>query len=89
VASQLDERQILALNTRILLVSGANDFNAPARFAAGAARAHRRAYPHGAEAFIAPGADRFLRTADGQLHPGVIKEISAWLQSLLRPSRSI
>ncbi len=85
ISNQLDDRQILALDTRLLLISGSDDWNTPAHYAVGAARAHRAVYRYGAESFIAPNADRMLQTEDG-LHPRACKEIQRWLSALLQTS---
>jgi len=89
VSNQLNSRQILALDTRIMLVSSAGDWNAAPEYTINAAQAHRQTYSHGADAFIAPDADSMLAIETGAMHPRSRKEIAAWLQNLQRNSTSI
>lgn len=89
ISNQLNSRQILALDTRIMLVSGASDWNAAPEYTAIAAQTHRQTYSHGADAFIAPNADGMLTTENGDMHPRARKEIATWLQNLQRNSTSI
>jgi hypothetical protein len=88
VANLLDEQDILAIDTPVFLIAGGDDWNSPMQYAAVPAKAHRKAYKHGAEAFIAPTADRRLKTEDGEMHPRAVKEIQTWLKSIQQVSPS-
>lgn len=89
VANMLDEQDILALDTRLCIVAGQEDWNSPERYAEVAASAHNTTYRHGASAYIAPQADRMLLTSDDSIHDGARKAMRAWLKRILRPSPSI
>ncbi len=89
VSNQLNSRQILAMDTRVLLVSGSGDWNATPEYTALPALAHRKTYSHGADAFVAPDADSMLMMVSGDMHPRARKEIATWLQSLQRNSTLI
>lgn len=89
VANMLDEQDILALDTRLCIVAGQEDWNTPEQYAEVAATAHNDAYRHGASAYIAPQADRMLLTSDEAIHDGARKVMRDWLKRILRPSPSI
>lgn len=88
VANMLDDREILALDTRITIIMSPEDWNPPTTFGEAACAAHTRAYRHGASFYLADGADRLLMTADGSLDSGARKVIADWLQSLTSRSTS-
>ena len=89
VANMLDEQDILALDTRLCVVAGQEDWNTPEKYTEVAAAAHNNAYRHGATAYIAPQADRMLLTSDETIHDGARKVMRDWLKRILRPSTSI
>ena len=89
VANMLDEKEILALDTRLQIISGQNDWNSPESYAEAAAAAHNRAYRYGASCYVAPNASRMLLTDDDTLHDGARKVMRHWLKSILQPSTSI
>jgi hypothetical protein len=89
VANMLDEQEVLALDTRLCIVAGQDDWNSPEKYAEVAAAAHNNAYRHGASCYIAPQADRMLLTGDESIHEGARKVMRAWLKRILRPSTSI
>ncbi|MBE2185083.1 MAG: hypothetical protein IAE89_16755 [Anaerolineae bacterium] len=89
ISNQLNARQILAIDTRVLLVSGAGDWNATPEYTAMPALAHRKTYSYGADAFVAPDADSMLLMDDGNMHPRARKEMTTWLLNLQRNSTSI
>lgn len=89
VANMLDEKEILALDTRLHIVAGEDDWNAPDQYALGAAAAHFRTYRYGASAYVASAADRMILTRSETLHPGARKDMYDWLKAILRPSPSI
>jgi len=90
VANQLDPDEILALDTRIKIIMGSEDWNTPEVFGEAAAHAHRQAYRHGASYYLAESSDRYLMAADTagsvRLHSGTRKVIGDWLNSLPRLS---
>lgn len=88
-ANMLNEHEILAINTRLQIVMGANDWNPALEFGEKACVAHQEMYKHGASYYIAPNADRLLNTTkDGVTHlnAGARKVISSWLHNILHPS---
>jgi hypothetical protein len=89
VANMLDEQDILALDTRLYIVAGQEDWNSAEKYAEAAAAAHNTAYRHGASSYIAPQADRMLLTGDETIHEGARKVMRAWLKRILQPSESI
>ncbi len=89
VANMLDETEILALDTRLEIVAGQNDWNSPESYAEAAAAAHNRAYRHGASCYVAPSASRMLLTDNDTLHSGARKVMRNWLTHILRTSPSI
>jgi hypothetical protein len=89
IANMLDPQAVLAINTRLKIIMGADDWNPAVEFAEAACIAHQKAYTHGAGFYIAPNADRMLETTkDGVTHlnAGARKVISGWLHNILRPS---
>ncbi len=93
VTNMLDDREILALDTRIKIIMSAEDWNTPQIYAEAASAAHRQAYRHGASFYVVENGDRQLMTCDdyGQAHldSGARKAIGDWLKSLTRLSASI
>jgi len=88
IANMLDEQAILAINTRVQIIQGANDWTPAEQYAEAACGAHQQAYRHGAAYYIAPHADRLLKTDKlgvTHLHAGARKVMSGWLHSLLHP----
>ncbi|MFN8530309.1 MAG: hypothetical protein U0670_17045 [Anaerolineae bacterium] len=92
IANMLDEQEITAINARVQIVNGANDWTPAEQYAEAAAVAHQAMYRHGADFYIAPDSDRMLMTDKNgvtHLHAGARKVISSWLHTLLRPSRFV
>lgn len=89
VANMLDENEVLAIDTRLHIVAGQDDWNSPDKYAITAAAVHNRAYRYGASSFIAPHADRMILTNNATLHDGARKDMRAWLKHILRPLPSI
>jgi hypothetical protein len=88
IGNMLDAKAIVALNTRIQILHGEHDWTPSDQFAELACAAHQRAYRHGAAYYIAPSADRLLKTdktGSIHLHAGARKVMSGWLHSLLHP----
>ncbi len=89
IANMLDEQGITAINARVQIVNGANDWTPAEQYAEAAALAHQAIYAYGADYYIAPDADRNLKTSRNgstHLHAGARKVISSWLNSLARTS---
>lgn len=83
VANILDETAVQAIDTRIQIVVGQNDWNPWQKFGQAACDAHNAAYKHGASFYVAPEADRALidpRTAS--FHAGAKRVIREWLESI-------
>ena len=79
----LDEDTIVAIESRVLVVMGQNDWNAWQRFGKSSCDAHNRAYKHGAQYYVAPNADRMLidpRT--GSFHFGADQTLQDWLKTV-------
>ncbi|TVR21574.1 MAG: hypothetical protein EA396_07565 [Anaerolineaceae bacterium] len=76
---------ILALDTALYILQGANDWNDPARYAEEAATIHHQTYAHGAKHYIVPDADHDLLRAgrgDQTFHLTAVHKIQDWLKSL-------
>jgi uncharacterized protein len=93
VANRLDEKAVLAIDTRLQIVVGQDDWNPWQRFGQAASASHNAAYKHGAFSYVAPNTDQTLMDVgdDGQeaFHNGAATVIKDWLRSLCPPSRSI
>ena len=89
VANMLDEKEILALDARLHIIAGQDDWNSPELYAEAPAAAHDRAYRYGASCYVAPHASRMLLTDDDNLHDGARKAMRSWLKSILQPSTLI
>jgi len=92
VANMLDEREILALDTRIKIMMSPEDWNSPEVYGEAAAQAHKQAYRHGASFFLSDGGDNLLMTEDiygrTSLYHSARKVVGDWLNSLTRLSAS-
>ncbi len=79
----LDEDDVLAIESNLLVVVGQHDWNPWQTFGKGVCDAHNAAYKYGATYYVAPHADRMLvdpRT--NRLHFGVQNALLDWLQTL-------
>jgi uncharacterized protein len=91
-ANMLDERAVLAIDTRVGIIVGQNDWIPWKQYAKAACEAHSAAYQHGAEYYVAPYGDRTLmdtRDPNQGFHMGVQHVIEDWLTSLCPVSTSI
>jgi hypothetical protein len=92
VANMLDDKEILALDTRIKIMMSPEDWNSPEVYGEAAAQAHKQSYRHGASFFLSEGGDNLLMTEDiygrTSLHPSARKVVGDWLNSLTRLSAS-
>jgi hypothetical protein len=86
VANQLDDQEILALDTPIKIVMSPEDWNSPQVYGEAASSAHQHAYRHGASFSLVESGDRLLMTPGGTLDPDARKVIGDWLNSLPRRS---
>jgi hypothetical protein len=79
----LGEEEALAIESRLLIVVGQNDWNPWQKLGKTVCDTHNAAYKHGASYYVAPYADRMLidpRT--NRLHFGVRNTITDWLQTV-------
>jgi len=86
--NMLDADDVLAIESRLLVVMGQHDWNPWQQYGKAVCDAHNAAYHHGASYYVAPYANRMLvdpRT--NRLHFGVENGIMDWLQALERFSR--
>jgi len=92
-ANMLDERAVLAIDTRLQIIVGDNDWIPWKQYAKAACDAHNAAYKYGASYYVAPYADRVLMDArwypDQVFHEGAKQRIETWLQALCPASASI
>jgi alpha-beta hydrolase superfamily lysophospholipase len=89
VSNMLDEKAILAVDTRVCILLSEADWNPWPQYAKAASLAHSKAYPYGADFYVIPGnVDRKL--IDGGLLPPTARSVLVdWLHDLCRPSKSI
>lgn len=83
ISSLLDPTAIQALDTRIHIIQGENDWNPWQTYSQAACRAHRAIYPHGATYTMLPGLDHDLMSQDPLLpglHPLTRSAIGDWLR---------
>lgn len=84
VGNMLDEREILAIDSPLLIVNGEYDWNDWMTHAQGACASHNAKYRHGASFYVAHHANRILVTQKDsryEFHAGAMKSIRDWLQS--------
>lgn len=85
LGNMLNPQAILAVNTRLLVVTGDTDWNDWKIYAREACDAHNKAYGLDAEYYIARNANRMLKVNQGEsgpFHFGAEKHITDWLLSL-------
>lgn len=81
MANMLNDRAILAIDSRLKIVLSRQDWNPWLLYAEAAATAHLKAYRYGASYYVAPDAERLLMES-GELHDGTRKVIGDWLHVL-------
>lgn len=86
VANMLDPDEILAVDTRTLILMGEDDWNPAAIYGDAAASAHNHTYKHGAAYRRIAGADRLLMNQGMGMHADARKVIGSWLNGLMLPS---
>ncbi len=83
--NMLDEKTILALDTCIQIILGADDWKDPRIYARDASKAHNAAYAYGASFYVAQHANRRLLENRGDMlafHSGAEQFMSDWLMNL-------
>ena len=84
VSNTLDVNEILAIESRVLVIAGQKDWNPWQKYARAACETHNAAYKYGASFYVAPYGDRSLRDArhpEQPFHPGAASVIRDWLES--------
>lgn len=85
IGSLLDQKQILAVQTRIQVIIGANDWISWQTYGKAPCDAHNAIYKYGARFSVAHHADRLLidtRKPGQRVHIGAKHIIKEWLQTL-------
>lgn len=85
VGNMLDEKAILAINSRVQIIQGEHDWNLPSDYALAAAAKHAKTYKHGAAFYVARDASRELTIGEGDaqsFHFGAAHTIRDWLKSI-------
>ena len=79
----LDEQAILAIESRVLVIMGQNDWRPWQKFGKSVCETHNEAYKHGAHYYVAPYADRMLQDPrTGGFHFGANIALEDWLQTI-------
>lgn len=79
----LDEKAVLAIDTRLLVLVGQHDWNPWQRFGKSVCDAHNEAYKHGAFYYVAPYADRMLiDPRSNRFHFGADNALQDWLKTI-------
>lgn len=79
----LDEDAVLAIESRLLVLMGQNDWRPWQRFGKAVCESHNNAYNHGAYYYVAPYADRMLQDPrTGSFHFGADTALQDWLQTI-------
>lgn len=79
--NRLDEKMILAIESRLLVIVGQNDWNPWQKSAKAVCDAHSNAYTHGAAYYVAPNADRMLvDPRSDRFHYGADITLQDWLK---------
>lgn len=85
VGNMLDTESILALESRVMIVNGENDWNHWSTYARDAAQAHNDWYHYGANYYVARDADRALTIYNNnraEYHTGALNSIRDWLKTV-------
>jgi hypothetical protein len=84
ISNLLDESAVCAIDSRLIILMGQQDWNPWQQYGRDAAEAHNRANRHGAEYFVAPYADRSLTDMRyGVFHGGARAVLDEWLRSII------
>ena len=80
VANRLDEKEIQAINTRVHIVQGGEDWGDWKQYAEAASQAHSQRYAHGASFYIAEGANcNMIDHRSNRFHSDALQSIADWL----------
>lgn len=83
VTNALDEQAVLAIESRMLVIMGQNDWRPWQKFGKAVCETHSRAYKQGAHYYVAPYADRMLQDPrTGAFHFGANTALQEWLQTI-------
>jgi alpha-beta hydrolase superfamily lysophospholipase len=86
-SNMLDEKAILAVGTRVMILNAEADWNAWQQYARATSFAHKHVYSYGADYYVIPGTvDRKL-IEDETLPPTARTILSDWFHDLCRPSK--
>jgi alpha-beta hydrolase superfamily lysophospholipase len=89
LSSVLDEKDVLAIDSRLQIIVSQEDWYPWQKVARAACAAHNALYKHGASYYVAPNADRLLNDARyGTFHYGARKALHDWLLNL-HPSTAL
>ncbi|MEZ4668356.1 MAG: hypothetical protein R3E39_10615 [Anaerolineae bacterium] len=81
--NMLDERDVLAIDSRLLVLMGQNDWNPWQQYGKAVCEVHNKMYRHGAQYYVAPYADAMLidpRTE--KFHYGTNNTLQDWLRTV-------
>jgi uncharacterized protein len=77
----LDEETVQAIDSRLLILMGQQDWNPWQYYARTVSETHKHTAKHGSSYYVAPFADRMLYDVrDGLFHAGVQNALQDWLQ---------
>lgn len=88
IGSVLTAAEILAIDTRLHIAMGEENWHPTDQYGASAVQAHQAAYPYGATLTVVPHANRLLLTAGGRLDGDAREALATWLQAILHRSSS-
>ncbi|MCA0456976.1 MAG: alpha/beta hydrolase [Chloroflexi bacterium] len=79
----LDEQAVLAIESRLLVMMGENDWRPWQKYGKAVCESHNTAYKHGAYYYVAPYADRMLKDPrTNEFHFGANTALQDWLQTI-------
>lgn len=81
--NRLDEQAVTAIDSRILILVGQQDWNPWQKFGKLVSDAHNAVSKHGASYYVAPHADRMLiDSRNGRFHYGADSVLQDWLKAI-------
>ncbi len=84
-SNRLDANAITALDAPLYILQGEQDWHDCERYARSAVAAHQQTYSHGAQHYIAPGADKDIMVNQHEsrvFHLGAVHKLQDWLKTL-------
>jgi len=81
-ANMLDPEEVLAIDTKTLILMGEEDWNSAAIYGEAASNAHNTSYKHGSTYQRIRGADRLLMSNGVALHYEARKVMGSWLNDI-------